>query len=154
MFLGDLIIWFSTVWLCLLGWWITPCDTWGCKVWAIKDNVFGTYQLLGTFSPSLWHHLMTHGAQVTNVICLFPSHYLNVSLKYDYGCCYYLKKFSYLPFHVWKMIAYVDRYLPLMGKAIVISQLKKAYILKIGKIRSATNTCTQVSFQCCLLSIY
>ena len=38
MFLGYLIIWFSTVWLCLLGSWIIPCDTWGCKVGAIKDN--------------------------------------------------------------------------------------------------------------------
>ena len=52
------------------------------------------------------------------------------------------------------MIAYIDRYLPLVGKSIVISQLKKAYILKIGKIRSATNNCTQVSFWCHLLTIY
>ena len=52
MFLGYLIIWFSTVWLCLLGWWIIHSDTRGCKVRAIKDNVFGTYQLHGTFPPS------------------------------------------------------------------------------------------------------
>ena len=86
IFLCYVIMWFTSLSFCLLGWWIICYDKWSHEVWDPKDNEH--LALLGTFPPFLSLEFITHDAKVINVICFFGWH-IFMFLWYIYACFSY-----------------------------------------------------------------